>query len=250
MQNMADSIPPASDASGATQAAGARMTALLFLVVVAATAVSVVTRLTVDPDQPTLLESMNAIAEGRALYYTAAVARIVAGLALMVGGWCLFRSWNVTANRNAQLVLVLFGASGIATALSGVSSAALASLAPVVAASAGAGAVPASVETVDYLLPAPVVAFDYLRWVAGKAGYALAGLALISVGWRQATSFGIHRSIAPVSIVIGVAMLFIWIDAATVMHRISGPAFLVWLIVMATLFLANRTPTVATSLNT
>ena len=247
MRNKADSIPPASDASGAVQAAGARMAALLFLVVVAATAVSVVARLTVDPDQPTLLESMNAIAEGRVLYYVAALSRVTAGLALMAGGWCLFRVWKATGNRNAQLVLVLFAASGIATALSGVSSAALASLVSFVAASAGAGPGLASVETVDYLLPAPVVAFDALRWVAGKAGYALAGLALITVGWRQSTSAGIHRRIATVSIVIGVAMQFIWIDAATVMHRISGPAFLVWLIVIAALFLTNRTMTVATA---
>ena len=243
MRNMADPIPPERDASGAEQAVGARMAAILFLVVVAATVVSVVTRLTVDPDQPTLLESMNAIAEGRGLYYVAALARVAAGLALMAGGWCLFRVWNAPANRNAQLVLVLFAASGIATALSGVSSAALATLVPVIAVSVVAG----PGETVDYLFPAPVAAFDYLRWVAGKAGYALAGLGLIAAGWRQATSSGIHRLIAPVSIVIGVAMQFIWVDAATVMHRISGPAFLVWLTAMAVLLLANRTATVATA---
>ena len=243
MRNMADSVPPARDASGAAQAAGAHMTAVLFLVVVAATAVSVITRLAVDPDQPTLLESMNAIAEARGLYYVAALARVAAGLALMVGGWCLFRAWNAPGSRNAQLVMALFAASGIATALSGVASAALASLVPVVAASAGWGTGAGPVDTVDYLLPAPVAAIDYLRWVAGKTGYALAGLALIAVGWRQATSSGIHRRIAPVSIVIGAAMQFIWIDAATVMHRVSGPAFLVWLIVMAALFLANRTVT-------
>ena len=244
---MPDSISPESGVSGTAQATGIRMAALLFLLTAAATVVSVITRLIVDPDQPTLHESMNAIAEARGLYYVAALARVAAGMALMAGGWCLFRAWNVPANRNAQLVLVLFAASGIATALSGVSSAALASLVPIAAVSAGAGPALAPGESFDYLYPAPVAAADYLRWVAGKAGYALAGLALIATGWRQATLAGVHLRIAPASIVIGVAMQFIWVDAATVMHRISGPAFLVWLIVIAALFLTNRTVTVATA---
>ena len=42
---------------------------------------------------------------------------------------------------------------------------------------------------------------------------------------------GLLRVSAVADVIIGVAMLFIWVDAATVMHRVSGIAFLVWLIV-------------------
>ena len=46
------------------------------------------------------------------------------------------------------------------------------------------------------------------------------------------------------SVVVGVAMQFIWIDAATPVHRISGVAFLVWLLAMGGMLVlgASRGP--------
>ena len=73
-----------------------------------------------------------------------------------------------------------------------------------------------------------------LRWVTGKLGFTAAGLALAVVGLRY---WGASRVIALASVVIGVGMLLIWVDAATIVHRITGNAFFLWLVVMGVLLL-------------
>ena len=72
---------------------------------------------------------------------------------------------------------------------------------------------------------------DAARWITGKIGFTLAGLGLIALGPVQWRVGGRLKVSAVADVIIGVAMLFIWVDAATVMHRVSGIAFLVWLIV-------------------
>ena len=80
-------------------------------------------------------------------------------------------------------------------------------------------------------MPGWVGAVDGIRWIAGKVGFTLAGLGLIALGPVQWRIGGLLKVSAVADVIIGVAMLFIWVDAATVMHRISGIAFLAWLIV-------------------
>ena len=70
-----------------------------------------------------------------------------------------------------------------------------------------------------------------IRWFTGKAGFTAAGLGSAAATIPLWNTGGIPRAIAPASLVIGAAMLFIWVDAATVMHRVTGPSFLVWLLV-------------------
>ena len=72
---------------------------------------------------------------------------------------------------------------------------------------------------------------DAARWITGKVGFTLAGLGLIALGPVQWRAGGLLKVSAVADVIIGVAMLFIWVDAATVMHRASGVAFLAWLIV-------------------
>ena len=81
------------------------------------------------------------------------------------------------------------------------------------------------------VLPAEETAFA-IRWVAGTTGFTLAGLGLIALAPVQWRMGGFLRVTAVVDAVLGVAMLFIWVDAATVVHRITGIAFLIWLIVV------------------
>ena len=69
------------------------------------------------------------------------------------------------------------------------------------------------------------------RWIIGKIGFTLAGLGLIALGPVQWRIGGLLKISSIVGVIIGVAMLLIWVDAATAMHRISGVAFLAWLIV-------------------
>ncbi len=51
---------------------------------------------------------------------------------------------------------------------------------------------------------------------------------------------GTLRWIAPASLVIGVAMQFIWVDAATIMHPIVGTAFFLWLLAVGTMLATGR----------
>ena len=53
------------------------------------------------------------------------------------------------------------------------------------------------------------------RWMAGKVGFTMAGLALIAESRYQWKVGGTLRLIAPISALLGAAMQLIWLDAAT-----------------------------------
>ena len=55
------------------------------------------------------------------------------------------------------------------------------------------------------------------------------------------------RATAVVDAVLGVAMLFIWLDAATVVHRATGIAFLIWLIVVGLWLVIPRLRAIGTA---
>ena len=128
---------------------------------------------------------------------------------------------------------LLLAASGIASAVSGGCAVALAALAPEpqsLSRLAAAGAL--DNRTGDALLT--------LRWFAGALGFALAGLGLVALAPAQWRLGGILRITAVVDAVLGLAMLFIWLDAATIVHRITGIGFLLWLIISGLWLLAGR----------
>jgi hypothetical protein len=58
---------------------------------------------------------------------------------------------------------------------------------------------------------------------------------------------GILRVAAVVEAVLGVAMLFIWLDAATFVHRITGIAFLIWLTVVGLWLVVPRLRSLGTA---
>lgn len=204
-------------------ASPARFAGLFLLLAALATAVSVPTRLLADADQPTLTESLLAIIANRGYYATGGAARLVSGVALLAAAWFLWRTLADYHRPAVGLTAGFLGASGLVTAVSGACAVAIAASVP---APAGPVATLAAGEGWPNLQP-----LADARWITGKAGFTLAGLGLIALGPAQWRIGGLLKVSAVADVIIGVAMLFIWVDAATVMHRISGVAFLLWLIV-------------------
>ena len=195
----------------------ARMAGVFLLLTALATVVSVAARVSADADQPTLDESLRAIATNTGMYTVAGVVRVLSGIVLVAAAWYALKSTVLREGLGTPLVPYLLVASGVITAASGV-------CALVLAASVG--------DPSEVAATAATEAVSTLRWVTGKLGFTAAGLALAAVGLRQ---WGASRVIAAASVVIGLSMLLIWVDSATIVHRISGNAFFVWLVVIGVL---------------
>ena len=204
----------------------ARWCGLSFLVAASATAVSVPTRLLADADQPTLAQSLHAIAENAFFYGTGGLARTVSGLALVAAAFYLRRASATWELRSVDGGVLLLAASGLTTALSGACAVALAVLAP-------------SPPYDSSAVAGSLAALADVRRVAGAVGFTLAGLALIALAPAQWRMKGM-RSVAGVGFAIGLMMLFIWVDAAALTHRISGIAFLIWLLAAGTWLVAGK----------
>ncbi|MXZ91267.1 MAG: hypothetical protein F4W95_04975 [Chloroflexi bacterium] len=203
-----------------------RISGLMLLLAAIATAVSVMTRLSSSlepfPDSPIQLP----IILDTGQYVIAGAARVLSGLALLAAAIFLRLTLNDRQPVAAGISAALLVLSGAVTAISGACMLALAAELPEAAASR------------VYLYPEAAWGYqvwidpvNQARWIAGKVGFTLAGLGLIALGPVQWRIGGLLKISAVADVIIEVAMLFIWVDAATVMHRVSGIAFLVWLIV-------------------
>lgn len=200
-----------------------RISGLLLLITAIATAVSVMTRLnsSMEPLEgspiplPIILDTVQ--------YVIAGAARVLSGLALLAAAAYLWFALRSSQPRAMRLVAALLVLSGVATAISGAAMLALAAGIP--------QAADGNATLVAWGVPGWLEPVDAVRWIAGKVGFTLAGLGLIALGPVQWRIGGLLKISAVADVIIGVAMLFIWVDAATVMHRVSGIAFLLWLIV-------------------
>lgn len=214
---MQESMPKPRDASNTVPDqpgdSNARNAGLLLNATAVITLVAVAARVMADADQPTLVESLAAIAESRFAYGLGSAARLLSGITLMGGAWLLLATWIIRQRMATPWVPWLFGASGVITGISGI-------CAVVLAVTATNAAEAASFAEVT----------EILCWSTGKLGFALAGLALLVAARYQWMAGGALRFISPLSVIIGAAMLFIWIDALTPMHRVSSVAFVVWLV--------------------
>ena len=214
----------------------ARTAGLFLLLTALATAISVPTRLLADADQPTLTESLLAIIANRGYYATGGAARFVSGIALLAAAWFLWRAMADYHRPAEGLAAGFLGLSGVITAVSGACAVAIAAAVPAPAGPTATLVVGAGLPNLQPLADA--------RWITGTVGFTLAGLGLIVLGPAQWRIGGLLKASAVADVIIGVAMLFIWIDAATVMHRVSGVAFLLWLIVSGVWLVAGllKTP--------
>ena len=200
-----------------------RISGLLLLLTAIATAVSVMTRLnsSMEPLDGSPIPLPIILDTGQ--YVIAGTARVLSGLALLAAAVYLWMALKGIQPQAMGLSAGLLILSGVATAISGVAMLALAVGIPQAADGAA--------TLVAWGVPGWLEPVDGLRWIAGKVGFTLAGLGLIALGPVQWRIGGRLKVSAVADVIIGVAMLFIWVDAATVMHRVSGIAFLLWLIV-------------------
>ena len=205
----------------------ARAAGLLLLLTAIATAVSVLTRLnsSVEPLEGSLIPLPTILDTGQ--YAIAGAARVLSGLALLAAAVYLWKALRNNQPQAISLAAALLALSGVITAVSG---AAMLALAAEIPQAAGGGPGPVVVP-MTWEVPAWIGSVDAVRWIAGKVGFTLAGLGLIALGPVQWRMGGLLKISALADVIIGVAMLFIWVDAATVMHRVSGIAFLLWLII-------------------
>ena len=207
----------------------ARAAGALLLITAITTVVAVVGRVAADADQPTLVDSLVAISESDLLYGIGGAARLISGITLLAAAWLLLGTWIIRERLGTPAVPALFAASGVFTAVSGACAVALAL------------SVPDGTESVAAYLRNSLVEPTYdVRWLTGKIGFALAGLALIVAARYQWKAGGTLRRISPVSALIGIAMQFIWIDAATIMHPIYGTAFFLWLVAIGAMLMTGR----------
>lgn len=236
-------------------------TAGIFLLLTAlATAISVPARLAADADATPLTdalaqsqtlaaaeiarlemsEKLAAIGGASNAYGVGGAARLVGGVTLLVAGVYLWRAMRMYHPAAMGIAALLLAASGISSAVSGASAVALAALAsePLATAVLTPGAV---------FVSGTEEALFAIRWLTGSLGFTLAGLALVALAPVQWRMGGILRVTAVVDAVLGVAMLFIWLDAATVVHRITGVAFLIWLIAVGLWLVIPKLSTIGAS---
>ena len=197
-----------------------RNVGLSLILTAAATTVAVIGRVSADADHETLAASLGPIGESRGLYGLGGAGRFLSGVTLMVAGWFLFRVPRDAGRRRSALVPLLFAVSGALTAYSGAGAVAL-------AAAVTDGLDTPSLEGLAHRQEWAA----WLRWFTGAAGFAVAGVALIGIGWRQRVAGGTLGRIAPASALLGVAIQFVWLDAATVVHIVTGTLFVAWLTV-------------------
>ncbi len=212
-----------------TRDPAARAAGWLLVMTAVATAVMVVGRVAADADEPTLIDTLTALASGRAAYTLSGAARLVSGVTLLAAAWYLSRTWIIRSRLGTPLVPGLFAASGVFTAVSGALAIALATLASDAVRLGALSPTFARAETVSDL-----------RWMTGKIGFAIAGLALVLASHYQWKVGGVLRYVAPASAALGIAMQFIWVDSATVAHRTIGSAFFLWLVAIG-MMLTGRT---------
>ena len=227
MQHRTPTLPELPNAvAGYPRDPAASRAATLLLLAALATVVAVVGRVLSNADRADLMQSLAAIADSPELYGIGGAARCLSGIALAGAGWFLWRAWFIRQRLGSPLVPILFAASGASTAISGVCAVALALVAGDLVALGSPG--PVAEVTADF------------RWIAGKLGFSVAGLALLVASRYQWQAGGVLRRIAPLSAIIGIAMLLIWYDGVTALHRISGIAFVLWLGVVGAVLLSAR----------
>lgn len=202
--------------------APAYYTGWLLLVTAIATLAAESARVVAGADLPTLTEALAAIARNRALYGFGGAARLLSGFTLFAGACFLWHTRFMRRRFGTLLITLLLAASGLFTAASGLCAVALAQISP-------------------HLPPAPSAPLlAELRWISGKIGFTLAGLALLATSLRQWRVGGLLRRLAPVSAFVGLAMQLIWVPAASLLHRFTGPLFVFWLALIGFMLASGR----------
>ena len=225
-----------SNTTGATNSAARpqwKISGALLIATAVTTLVAIAGRVAADADQETLAQSLAYIRVNGLEYGVGGGARLVSGITLIVAAALLMRTWIIRERFSTPVAPALFIGSGALTAISG--ACAIALLASV---SGGGGDV--SILVAEGATTPFQETVAMLRAAMGKVGFAAAGFALIAAARCQWKFGGALRYVAPASAILGIAMQLIFIDAATIAHWITGPAFVLWLIVVGAMLLSGR----------
>ena len=207
----------------------ARRAGILLVLTAVATVVAVVGRLSADADQPALVDSLAAVAGNAWRYGAGGAGRLVSGLTLIAAAWYLPRIPPGGPRFATPVAAGMLSASGACTAVSGAYAVLMAFAVGDVDDPGALAAAAVSLEVTARLRP-----------LFGSIGFMLAGGALIVMAPRQWRLEGAWKRLAPVSAILGIAMQSIWIDAATVVHQVTGIAFTLWLVAVGGVLWAGR----------
>ena len=196
-----------------------RLAGMFLLLAALANVAMVYARLAADADQATLRLTLQAIDDNTLAYAGSAMARIASGAFLFVAAGVLRGVLSPYHPLAARVATAALSISGLVTLVSGVCAIVLTTFGP------------AAIAFDGTQLLGWAGWLEIAREITGKVGFTLAGVGLIALGPVQWRAGGLLKGSAVADVIIGVVMLFIWVDAATMMHRISGIAFLVWLVI-------------------
>ena len=230
MNRSVSAIPDGRSVPRASVPAARRAGALLVLTAVA-TVVGVIGRLSAGADQPALVDSLTAIADNAWRYGLGGAGRWGSGIALMGAALYLAGIGTGLPRPVTPLAMVLLAVSGGVTAVSG-------ACAVVMAVAVRDVADPGALAAATVALEGTARS----REVFGAGGFMLAGWALIAATPCQRRLGGGWKRLAAASAVLGIAMQLIWIDAATVLHGVTGTAFTAWLVAAGVLLWTAAEP--------
>ena len=196
---------------------------LLLLTAIAAPAM-VWTRLESNTDQPTFEETFRASDQNSTWFNWHGTARIWFGAMLSNSQYFIGTALASGRGFGSGLAKACLALGGIAFIATGVITTLLPSL---IVFDAALG----SADPDQYY---------YYRGLAGNIGNSLIGLALILLGPTQWRSGGMMKPLALSGTIIGVALILVWWDAATMLHRASSAGFIIWLVVTALVLITTK----------
>ena len=183
-------------------------------------AVQVATRTASNDSQIVFSDSLQMIAQNQALYLTSMYASVIsnallAGLA--AGLYSTFRIYQPDLARAGAFLLL---ATAVVSMVAAVAGLALASLAQEFVGVTG---------NQENSLASSAQAVEVFRAYAGRTGFTFSALSLLAFGGLISWQGPIPKWLGWLGILVGVMMLLIWSESATLLHRIGGTGYLVWL---------------------
>ena len=179
-------------------------TAGLLLIVSAIAAVAMVwTRLQADIDQPTFEETLAAIDQNTIWYSWHGTARAFFGVSLIIAAAFIKPAMFLARGWQLRLSSIVLNLGGIAMIVSGV--------------------LVIFISLLDRRSTSKVSTITArsrkYRQHLYRFGHHPAEMAI-----------GFHEASGLLAPFVGIGMILVWIDAATILHRISGTGFLIWLL--------------------
>ena len=196
------------------------VTAGFLLILAAIAAVAMVwTRLQADIDQPTFEETLAAIDQNTIWYSWHGTARAFFGVSLIIAAAFIKPAMFLARGWQLRLSSIVLNLGGIAMIVSGV--------------------LVIFISTVYWTDAYDVESFDHYREIAGSIGNTFIGLAIILLSVVQWRLGRFMKPVAAIAPFVGIGMILVWIDAATILHRISGTSFLIWLLATAIVLMSG-----------